>query len=568
MKTFDELGLNKTLLKAVSDLGFEKPTPVQEQAIPQILNSDQDLIALAQTGTGKTAAFGLPIIQKINQKEKGIQVLVLCPIRELCLQITKDMNNFISGSSNLKVTAVYGGDSISRQASEIKNGTNIIVGTPGRVKDMINRKILKLDSVKFVVLDEADEMLDMGFKEELDFILATIPEEKQTLLFSATMPDLVRRIASKYMKNPWEIRTGTENKGADNVKHEYYAVHAKDRYEALRRILDSLPNVYGILFCRTRRETQEVASKLARDNYRAEAIHGDIAQSQRTKIMESFRNKEIRLLVATDVAARGIDVKGLSHIINYNLPDSNETYIHRSGRTGRADAKGVSISIINTRERRVIKDLERIVKKPFELKKVPSGSEICEKQLFNIIDKIIKTEVNELQIKDYLPSIYKKLDDLSKDELIKKVVSMEFNYFLGLYNKTKDLDAAMDVTGRFNVPASGFAVIQINFGRLDNFGVKDLLTLINSKTELKGIEVGRIQLEQKGSYFEIDKDLAELAIKLFKKSNYKFRPIQLEVVDKMPPKGKRTYEKSFKRNDRPRFSGKNSGKRGFKRKRY
>ena len=544
MTTFKDIGLNKELLDSVTALGFETPTPIQEQAIPQILKSDEDLIALAQTGTGKTAAFGLPLIQKMDTREPVVQMIILCPIRELALQITKDMNNFIKNSPRAKVTAVFGGFSMDRQIREIKQGTNIIVGTPGRVKDLIKRKVLNLSAIKYVVLDEADEMLDMGFKQDLDAILSETPATKQTLLFSATMPVSVRRIANIYMKDPVEIKTGTENKGAENVTHEYYMVQSRDRYEALRRILDALPDVYGILFCRTRRETQEVATKLARDHYKAGAIHGDIPQAQRTRIMDSFRDKEIKLLVATDVAARGIDVKALTHIINYNLPDTDETYIHRSGRTGRANESGVSISIINTREGRRMRDIERKVGKEFTQKLVPTGKEICGGQLLNIIEKITKTKVDEDQIADYLPIVNEKFKDFDKDQLIKHVVSMEFQYFLDLYKDANDLNTktgASDGGARKAKMASNFAAFKINFGRKDNFQVKDLLTLMNSKNDLRGVEIGNIQLEQGVSYFEIDERYAEMIPKLFNKSNYKTRPISIEKISSMPPRTRKSF---------------------------
>lgn len=554
MTTFKEIGLKKALLDSVTALGFENPTPIQELSIPQILKSDDDLIALAQTGTGKTAAFGLPVIQKMDTREPVVQTIILCPIRELALQITKDMNNFIKNSPRAKVTAVYGGHSIDRQIREIRQGTNIIVGTPGRVKDLIKRKALNLSEIKYLVLDEADEMLDMGFKEDLDAILSETPATKQTLLFSATMPASVRRIANIYMKDPVEIKTGTENKGAENVTHEYYMVQSRDRYEALRRTLDALPDVYGILFCRTRRETQEVASKLVRDHYKAGAIHGDIPQAQRTRIMESFRRKDIKLLVATDVAARGIDVKGLTHIINYNLPDTDETYIHRSGRTGRANSEGVSISIINTREGRRMRDIQRKVGKEFTQKLVPTGKEICGGQLLNIIEKITKTEVDEEQIADYLPIVNEKLKDFDKEELIKHVVSMEFKYFLDLYKNSNDLNAKTGVSRQSTRTAGNFVSFKINYGRKDGFGVKDLFQLMNSKNELRGVEIGNIQLEQSASYFEIDERYEGMLPKLFNKSNYKARPISLEKVSGMPPRTRKSY-------GGPSSGGRNSGSR-------
>ena len=429
---FSDIGLNKNIQKAIKDLGFTEPTPIQQEAIPYLISEEKDLIALAQTGTGKTAAFGLPIIEKIEIDRRLPQTIILCPTRELCLQIAKDMDSYAKYTKGLKITAVYGGANIQTQIRALNSGSQIIVGTPGRVIDLIKRKKLKLNDIQSVVLDEADEMLNMGFKDDLDTILAETPEEKQTLLFSATMPKEVMRITKNYMFSPKTIEVASRNEGAKNVEHHYYMVNARDRYQALRRICDVNAGIYGIVFCRTRRETKDVADKLMQDGYNADALHGELSQSQRDYVMKRFRQKSIQILVATDVAARGIDINELTHVINYNLPDDNEIYIHRSGRTGRAGNKGISIIIAHSRERRKIQSIEKMLKKELLLKKVPSGEEICEIQLLKLVDKVINTKVGP-QIEKYIPAINEKLSHLDKEELIKHFVSTEFNRFLAFY---------------------------------------------------------------------------------------------------------------------------------------
>ena len=389
--TFLEIGLNKNIQRSIADLGFERPTPIQQEVIPFLLENENDLIALAQTGTGKTAAFGMPIIHKIKLERKLPQSIILCPTRELCLQITKDMNSYAKYIKGLKITAVYGGANIQPQIKSLNSGTQIVVGTPGRVIDLINRRSLKLKEIDFIVLDEADEMLNMGFKDDLDTILAETPEEKQTLLFSATMPKEVMRISKNYMFKPKTIEVASRNEGAKNIEHHYYMVNARDKYKALRRICDVNPEIYGIVFCRTRRETSEIADKLMQDGYNADAIHGELSQSQRDNVMGRFRKKKIQILVATDVAARGIDINELTHVINYNLPDDNEVYVHRSGRTGRAGNKGVSIIIAHSRDGRKLKAIEKMIKRDLLLKKVPNGQEICQIQLMRLIDKVVST---------------------------------------------------------------------------------------------------------------------------------------------------------------------------------
>lgn len=555
MATFKDIGLNPEIIESLEELGFETPTPIQEKSIPIILSSQRDLIALAQTGTGKTAAFSLPIIQQINREFQGLQVIVLCPIRELCLQITSDIKTFTKHSTGINVVPVYGGERIGNQINLLRGNAQIVVGTPGRVHDLIRRKVLKLGSIKWVVLDEADEMLDMGFKDDLDSILKETPKTKQTLLFSATMPDSVRKIAQKYMNNPEEISSGQKNVGADNVTHEFYSVHAKDRYEALRRILDSLPDVYGILFCRTKIETQEVASRLIRDHYMAEAIHGDVEQSFRTDIMNRFRKKQIQLLVATDVAARGIDVKDLTHIINYNLPDGNETYIHRSGRTGRAHKSGVAISIINTREIRRIREIEQKLGKIFVQKKIPMGEDICEKQLYNIIEKIKNLQIDEKQIEPYLADIYQKLEGLDREELIKRLVSTEFNYFLGLYQDAHDLNVGAEIIERRPMVNANFVKLKINFGKKNNFGVRELFGMVNGKRILKGIQIGKIDLYADHSVFEIEAKRVNEFMAQFKRTLFDGRPIMI-----MQMAGETPVSRNF---DRPNRKPNNRSNRRF-----
>lgn len=520
MTTFKELGLNSEIMKSLEDLGFKNPTPIQEKAIPFILKSKKDLTALAQTGTGKTAAFGLPILNQIKKDEKNLQAIILCPTRELCLQISEDIKKFAKYSKGISVTPVYGGERIDFQIRLLKRGTNIVVGTPGRVHDLIRRKVLKLQSIKWLVLDEADEMLDMGFKEDLDIILNETPEARQTLLFSATMSRGVYSIAKKYMKDAEEISVGGKNVGADKVSHEYYVVQGRDRFEALRRILDSLPGVYGILFCRTKNETQAIADKLKQAHYDAEAIHGDIAQNMRTKIMDRFKRKHIRLLVATDVAARGIDVSDLSHVINYNLPDQSEGYTHRSGRTGRAEKSGISISIVTPSEARKIRVLENTVGKKFEHKKIPNKKEILESQIDNFVKEIEAVNVEEISNEKYLLEIFDKLKKINKEDLIKYFIVNKFGHFIDEYKNSRDLNAVAKTTGERK--GSGDEVsLKINFGKKNGLDIKGLFGLINSNRNLKGIEIGGIDLMSEYSIFSVDKKRAQDVLKYL--TGVKFR---------------------------------------------
>ncbi len=505
MTSFESMGLNPELLRAIEELGFETPTPIQEKAIPTIINGKNDLVVLAQTGTGKTAAFGLPVLQ-MSDNNDALQTLVLCPTRELCLQITTELNRYSRYMNAIKVVPVYGGASIRDQIRLLKTGNQIVVGTPGRVLDMIERKALNLSTIRWMILDEADEMLNMGFKEDLDTILSETPREKQTLLFSATMPAAVSKIARTYMKNPEEISVGVKNSGAENVSHEYYMVHAKDRYLALKRIVDVNPSIYGIVFCRTRAESKEVADKLMQDGYSADALHGDLSQAQRDYVMNRFRCQNIQILVATDVAARGLDVQDLTHIINYNLPDDPEVYVHRSGRTGRAGKSGISVSLIHTREINRIKDLERQTKKTFEKKNVPGGKEICEKQLLNLIDKMENTVVDEENIGKYLPSIFSKLEKFEREELIKRFISVEFNRFLDYYKDASDLNVTHTPRKPGEEPqrAASYKRFHINLGLKDGLSASGLISFVNRHCSGSKISFGKIEILRKFSFFEAD----------------------------------------------------------------
>ncbi len=543
---FKDLGLQSSLLKAIDELGFVNPTPIQNKSIPIVLNSSRDLIALAQTGTGKTAAFGLPLIQQIELKNKNIQTIVLCPTRELCIQISKDLISYSKLINGLKIIPVYGGASIENQIKSIKKGSHVIVGTPGRTKDLIKRKVLNFNYVDRVVLDEADEMLSMGFKDDLDFILDTTKKDRQTLLFSATMSKEVRNISKKFMKNAEEITVEKLNSGSKNVEHNIYYVSSRDKYATLKRIADYNPSIYGIVFCRTRRETKDISKKFIKDGYNADAIHGDLSQSQRDDVMSRFRDGIIQILIATDVAARGLDVNNLSHVINYSLPDDPEVYTHRSGRTGRAGNKGISVVISNSREGRKIKSIENKSQIKFIKKDVPTGKDICSKQLFNLIEKIEKVKVDEKQISPFLPEIYKKLDWLSREDLIKHFVSAEFNRFLDYYKGNKDIKINNDSNSKATKTEKKrnvFENLSINIGRKHSVSPIELITLINRITKTNDVEIGSIDIRQSYTIFEIDKNVFKTLID--KSKDFDFNGIGLNIkkskdkIDKQYSKEKR-----------------------------
>jgi len=535
--TFEEFGLSEEIVKAIREMGFEKPMPIQEKVIPMLLEKNVDITGLAQTGTGKTAAFGLPIIQQAEPGVKKTQVLILSPTRELCIQIAKDLNNYSKYVEGLNILAVYGGASIENQIRELKRGVQIVVATPGRLLDLIRRKAAKLSNVFRVVLDEADEMLNMGFLDDINEILSTIPEDRNTLLFSATMPKPIQAIANKYMTDPVEVIAGVRNAGAENVKHLLYTVHAKDKYLALKRLADFYPRIYGIVFCRTRRETQEIADKLIQDGYNADSLHGDLSQVQRDYVMQKFRIRNIRLLVATDVAARGLDVNDLTHVIHYSLPDDKEVYTHRSGRTGRMGKAGISIAITHLREKHAVQQIEKQAGIKFIKSTIPTGRQICEKQLFNLIDKMENVEMDNSDIDSYLPVIYKKLDWLSKEEVIKRFVSLEFNRFLEYYKDADVLGTPKEEPRgrerqnrqRDNGKAeNGYTRIFINLGKMDGLVPNALIEMINKNTNGPKIPVGRIDLMKKFSFFEVKSDHAGSLIKALNNDTW-FRGSRVSV---------------------------------------
>ncbi|WP_159948540.1 DEAD/DEAH box helicase [Polaribacter septentrionalilitoris] len=554
MSTFLELGLKEPINKALTDLGYEKPTVIQEKAIPQIITSTDDLKAFAQTGTGKTAAFSLPILELLDEGNSNVQAIILSPTRELAVQIGNNIKDFSKYQKNVKVTTVYGGSSIEDQIRSLKKGSQIVVGTPGRTVDLINRRALKLGNVQWLVLDEADEMLNMGFKEELDKVLEATPETKQTLLFSATFPREVEAIAKNYMTKPVEITSGEKNSGSVNVSHEYYAVTERTRYPALKRIADLNPDIYAIIFCRTRRETQEVADNLIKDGYSADALHGDLSQAQRDSVMGKFRKKTIQILVATDVAARGLDVNELTHVINHKLPDQIENYTHRSGRTGRAGNKGISIVLVNGKEKGKLRVIERIIKQKFIETKVPSGKEIVENQLMNLIDKVQKTEVNESEINEFLPTIYEKLKDLDREALIQKFVSLEFNTMLAYYENAKDLnDLASRDNSRGRSSSENMSRFFINIGRKDKLNPAKLIGLINDQNIGDKIEIGAIDILDTFSFFEVDNNFEDKTLEAFATNQPDFdgRSVNVEITkkDRSGGGGKRRGKKPFGKKD-------------------
>ncbi len=590
MSDFAAIGLNDQLVKAVTALGFETPTPIQAKAIPILLDSDRDLVALAQTGTGKTAAFGLPALHKIDTKSKDTQVIILCPTRELAIQITRDLESYAKFSRDIKIMAAYGGTSIQPQLAALRSGVHVLVGTPGRTRDLLKRKKLRLDAIQQVILDEADEMLTMGFKEELDAILSETPAEKQTLLFSATISKEVSRIAKQYMTDAEEISVARVNAGASTVEHWYYYVMARDKYETLKRIADVNPDIYGIVFCRTRRETQDIAARLMADGYNADVLNGDLSQAQRDEVMNRFRTKHIQILVATDVAARGLDVNELTHVVNYNLPDDPEVYVHRSGRTGRAGNSGISIAIIHSREKRKMRDAERKAGIKFIRKSVPTGREICQIQLMKVIDKIQEVEVNEKEIGPFLPDIYAKLEDMDREELIRRFVSTEFNRFLEYYKTARNLDGKEDSRGdrnerrsergrdrrannrsnreqsdrsiknesekpfrptRTSTKNAKFAKIVISLGSSQKMHPARLIGIINHTLDSSEATIGRINIQDKVSYFEIEKEYADKLIEGLRTQVVDGSKLMADISEGAPmpqKKGKGRKPKAFNPN--------------------
>ncbi len=536
---FDEMGLAPEVVKAIGELGFETPTPIQEKCIPFIYQNSDDLIANAQTGTGKTAAFGLPIVGLLDPKDKNVQALILSPTRELGMQIAKDLKAYTKYSPDINIVAIYGGASMDLQIKELKRGGQIVVGTPGRVADMIRRKKLKVDHIRWSVLDEADEMLSMGFKDELDAILANTPQEKQTLLFSATIPKGIENIAKKYMSNPEKISVGKKNAGADNVRHFYYKVQARDRYLVLKRIVDMTPGIYGIVFCRTRRETKEVAENLMKDGYNADALHGDLSQPQREYVMARFHSRHLQILVATDVAARGLDVDDLTHVINYNLPDDSEIYVHRSGRTGRAGKSGICVSIIHGREQHKVRLLQKMVGKKFDQEMIPTGAQVCETQLFHLVDKMEHISVDEKQIEPYLETVYKKLDWLSREDLIKRFVSVEFSRFLEYYSDARDLNVSVkrerdnddeqQEGGKRHRKNMDYSRFYVNLGTKNGINPGKIIRLITDEPSFKSLEIGSIELFKKFSFFEIDKKYEKEVMKHFENMDYNGIKVSIEL---------------------------------------
>lgn len=572
MPDFNALGLKSDLLKAIEALGFKEPMPIQEAVIPVLIENPTDLVGLAQTGTGKTAAFGLPVLHHIDAGLKQTQALILCPTRELCLQITKDLNSFSTFLPDMRITAIYGGASIDGQIKELNKNPQIIVATPGRLQDMMRRGKVDFSDLRWVVLDEADEMLDMGFQEDVETILAAMPAERNILLFSATMPAEVERILNRYMKKPVIKSMGQRNSGTANVRHSYYLVHAKDRYSALKRLVDFHPAIYAIVFCRTRVETQEVADMLMKDGYNAAALHGDLSQSQRDHVMGHFRQGSLQLLVATDVAARGLDVNNLTHVINYSLPDEAETYVHRSGRTGRADKNGLCVSLVNMRERGKIRMIEKQLAQPIPKAKVPTGRQVCEKQLFNYIDRLEKVEVNHEEIDAFMPIVFKKLEFMEREELLKRFVSLAFNRFLDYYRDAADLnvdessssprdrykerdrdrgdrDGGREDRGRNPRRGArehndeGFQKMFISLGRKDSVNPGSLIGIINQITRSRDVRIGRIKLMDSYSFVDIDERAIDMVQQAF--GNKKMNPdgIRIETVNEQSGGGGRDFKR-------------------------
>lgn len=548
MQSFETLGLAGEIVEAVKRLGFETPTPVQSKAIPVLLEAHRDVVALAQTGTGKTAAFGLPLVQLIDEDDTTTQALVLAPTRELCIQISNDFENFSRSVKRLNIVPVYGGASIADQIRKIRKGAQIIVATPGRLMDLLGRRAVNLAEIRYLVLDEADEMLNMGFKEDIDHILSHTSEGKQVWLFSATMPAEVRRIASTYMSNPTELTVGEKNQGNQNIIHQYMVVDDRDRYEALKRIVDYNLDIFGVVFCRTKADTQRIAEQLIKDGYNADSLHGDLTQQQRDRVMRNFRSKALQLLVATDVAARGIDVNNITHVIHMNMPDEIEFYTHRSGRTARAGKTGISIALIGRREMQKIRQIEKMIKTTFERVMVPTGQEVCERRVLNIVHRLREVSLAEAEISRFLPAVYEELKDLSKEEVIKRFTALEFIHFLDYYRGAPDLNKS-DKSER--VPAHGEHVIGgdrlfINLGKMDGLDAGKLLALICDRSDISRNKVGRIELKGAYSFFEVDTDHTGIVRDRLHGFEFKGRVVRIEVTDRGSAKKQRKAATSRK----------------------
>lgn len=578
MKNFSDIKLNENIAKSLDELGFISPTPIQSKTIPLLLDTKQDLIGAAQTGTGKTAAFGIPSIHLTDISDKSVQTLILCPTRELCIQITKDLKKYSKYVKGVQIVPVYGGASMETQIRALKKGSQIVVGTPGRTKDMIKRKKLSLVSIDRVVLDEADEMLSMGFKEDLDFILSKATAGVQKLLFSATMPKKVTSIIKNYMKNPVTIAVDPVNTAATNVLHQYHVVQAKDRYETVKRIADINPNIYGIVFCRTRRETKVVSNRLMVDGYNADALHGDLSQSQRDEVMNRFRKSQLQLLVATDVAARGLDVNNLSHIINYNLPDDPEIYTHRSGRTGRAGRTGISIAIVHSRELRRLKDIEKISGVTFSKELVPTGEDICKKQLYALIDKIKNIEVDNEKIEPFLSSIHKKLDGLDRDQLIKHFVYAEFSRFISYYKNARDVNVFSakkssrsrtdrKSRGRDNSSKNNFTRFHINIGTKHRLNPLKLISLINESLNSDIHEIGKIEILKTFSFFEIDSIVSQELLETLNETKFNNVKVKVDISKRSSAPSNFRRDKRKRRKNSSRKNNWNSSGRPRKKNR-
>ena len=545
--TFDELGIEEGLLHSIATLGFTQPTPIQEKAIPVLLQGTKDFIGLAQTGTGKTAAFGLPVLQLINKSDRFPQALIVCPTRELCLQIASDLETFKNKKDHIAVTAVYGGTSITQQIRDLKKGTHIVVATPGRLIDLIERKAVNLEKIHYVILDEAAEMLKRGFKDDIEFILQNTPVRQSTWLFSATMPPAIRQVSKRYMKQPFEITIGKTNAGASNIDHQYYMTQHVNRYETLKRIIDFNPGLYGIIFTRTKADAQQITEQLIREGYDIEALHGDLTQQQRDKVMSRFREKSIQLLIATDVAARGIDVTGITHVINYELPDDTEVYTHRSGRTGRAGRSGISISIITPKEVYRMRQIEKLVNTKFHKMDIPSGKDVCRKQFFHFIDKMLQADISHGEYETYLPTLQEKFATVDKEEILQRVAALEFDRFLKYYENAADLNLRADdrrpsergaerlqhrdTAGRKFAGGDNYQRLFVNLGTKDGFYKASFLQFILDMSDLKKDVLGRIDMKEMNSWVEVESGAAKRMIKAMDGKNYRGRKIRMNDAE-------------------------------------